>query len=303
MSAVVIENLTKLYGDFKALDSLNLVVEEREIFGFLGPNGSGKSTTINCILGLIRPNAGRIEVCGIDVERKPLEVKKICGYMPERYGLYENLTAMQNLKYFAEFYGGISKDWLYELLELVGLSAVADKKVAEFSRGMKQRLALAQALINDPQVLFLDEPTNGLDPQGIADFRRIIKELQKKGKTIFFSSHILAEVKEVCKTIGIIHRGRLVKSGKISELVNKTKIVLQTEPEISKEMLEKFGKVSYEETTKSFLLEVEKDCRLELSKFLVENRFLVKELHLKEPSLEEVYFSLVGGPNEDLLPR
>ncbi len=282
MHAVEIENLTKFYGDFKALDSVNLTVEEKEVFGFLGPNGSGKSTTINCILGLIKPNAGRIEVCGIDVEKDPLGVRKICGYMPENYGLYTNLTAMQNLKYFAEFYGNISKDWISELLEIVGLSDVADKKVSEFSRGMKQRLALAQALLNDPQVVFLDEPTNGLDPQGIADFRRIIRELQKDGKTIFFSSHILAEVKEVCSSIGIIYKGRIVKTGKISDFNSKITVIVQTEPIISADLLEKFGNVRYDEKNQIFTIEADRDCRLEISKFLFEKGYIVKELHLEE---------------------
>lgn len=282
MHTVEIENLTKFYGDFKALDSINLIVEEKEVFGFLGPNGSGKSTTINCILGLIKPNAGRIEVCGIDVEKNPLEVRKICGYMPENYGLYTNLTAMQNLKYFAEFYGNISKDEIQELLSLVGLSDVADKKVSEFSRGMKQRLALAQALLNDPQVVFLDEPTNGLDPQGIADFRRIIRDLQKDGKTVFFSSHILAEVKEVCSSIGVIYKGRILKSGKISDFNSKITLIVQTEPIASAELFEKFGNVRYDEKNQIFMIETDKDCRLEISKFLFEKGYIVKELHLEE---------------------
>lgn len=293
MYAVYIENLTKLYGEFKAVDSLSLAVEKKEIFGFLGPNGSGKSTTINCILGIAKPTTGKIEVCGIDVEKNPLEVRKICGYLPENYGLYGNLTAMQNLKYFAEFYGNVSKDRIFELLELVGLSDVADKKVSEFSRGMRQRLALAQALLNDPQVVFLDEPTNGLDPAGIADFRRIIKNLQKDGKTIFFSSHILSEVKEVCSSIGIIYKGKLIKSGKISDFNSEFFIEVQTEPRADIELLKRFGEVMYDEGTQNFLIKVEKDCRLEISKHLFEKGYVVKELHLREPSLEEVYFDLL----------
>ncbi|MEM3391424.1 MAG: ABC transporter ATP-binding protein [Archaeoglobaceae archaeon] len=289
MYAVYIENLTKLYGEFKAVDSLSLAVEKKEIFGFLGPNGSGKSTTINCILGIAKPTTGKIEVCGIDVEKNPLEVRKICGYLPENYGLYGNLTAMQNLKYFAEFYGNVSKDRIFELLELVGLGDVADKKVSEFSRGMRQRLALAQALLNDPQVVFLDEPTNGLDPAGI----RIIKNLQKDGKTIFFSSHILSEVKEVCSSIGIIYKGKLIKSGKISDFNSEFFIEVQTEPRADIELLKRFGEVMYDEGTQNFLIKVEKDCRLEISKHLFEKGYVVKELHLREPSLEEVYFDLL----------
>lgn len=293
MSAIEIENLTKIYGRFVALDKLSLYVEEKDIFGFLGPNGAGKSTTINCILGLIKPDEGKIRVSRIDVEENPLEVRKICGYLPENYGFYGNLTAFENLKYFSEFYGGISRDFIEELLALVGLSNASEKKVAEFSRGMKQRLGLAQALLNDPKVIFLDEPTNGLDPQGIADFRNIIKELQRNGKTIFFSSHILPEVKEVCKTVGIIYRGRMLKVGKISELSGSLAIVVQTEPKADESLLKKFGRVGYDEIRDVYVVEVERDCRIELSKSLFENGYIVKELRLREPRLEEVYFSLV----------
>lgn len=293
MNVIEIEGLTKSYDGFVALDKLSLYVEEKDIFGFLGPNGAGKSTTINCILGLIRPNEGKIRVCGIDVEENPLEVKKICGYLPENYGFYGNMTAIENLRYFSEFYGGISKDLIEELLALVGLSNASDKKVAEFSRGMKQRLGLAQALLNDPEVIFLDEPTNGLDPQGIADFRNIIKDLQKNGKTIFFSSHILPEVKEVCRTVGIIYRGKMLKVGRINELSGSLGIVVQTEPKADENLLKKFGRVGYDEIRDVFVVEVERDCRVELSKNLFENGYVVKELHLREPRIEEVYFSLV----------
>ncbi len=297
MTAVVIENLTKYYGNFKALDGINLEVEEREIFGFLGPNGAGKSTTLNIILGLIRPSSGKVLVCGIDVEEKPLEVRKVCGYLPENYGLYGHMTGRQNLHYFAEFYD-FTRDEIRkrteELLELVGLSDAADRKVSEYSRGMRQRLALAQALINDPEVVFLDEPTNGLDPKGAAEFREVIRKLKSDGKTVFFSSHVLAEVKEVCETVGIIHRGKIVAKGRIDELSSGVRIAVQTVPEVDEEILKSFGKVSYDERSGNYIIEAERDCRVELSKLLAERGFLIKELHMMEPSLEEIYFSIVG---------
>ncbi len=295
---ITVENLTKYYGKFKALDGINLNIEENEVFGFLGPNGAGKTTTINIILGLIKPDSGRIEVAGIDVLSDPLKVKKICGYLPENAGFYGNLTARQNLAYFAEFYGmrgDEAREVINDVLELVGLSGAADRKVGEFSRGMRQRLALAQALINDPEVVFLDEPTNGLDPAGAADFRRIVRRLKKDGKTIFFSSHILSEVREVCETIGIIHRGKIVAKGPIRAFDSKLRIVVQTEPKLDESLLKKFGDVSYDERRDAFVVEVEKDCRLEISKLLYGSGYVVKELHLEEPSLEEIYFRLVGG--------
>ncbi len=299
MTAVVIEDLTKYYGKFKALDGINLEIEEKEVFGFLGPNGAGKSTTLNIILGLIRPSSGKVVVCGIDVEEKPLEIRKRCGYLPENYGLYPHMTGRQNLHYFAEFYsmtGDEIRRRVEELLELVRLSDAADRKVAEYSRGMKQRLALAQALINDPEVIFLDEPTNGLDPQGAAEFREIVKKLNSDGKTVFFSSHVLAEVKEVCETIGIIHRGKIVAKGRIDELSSGVKIAVQTIPEPDEEVLKKFGRVSYDERFAggSYIVEAEKDCRIEISKALIESGYVIRELHMMEPSLEEIYMSIVG---------
>lgn len=298
---IEVKNLIKYYGKSKALDGINLRIEENEIFGFLGPNGAGKTTTINLILGLIQPTSGSIRVAGLDVVKNPIEVKRICGYLPENAGFYAHMTARQNLLYFAEFYD-MSRDEaakrVDELLELVGLSDAADKKVGEFSRGMKQRLGLAQALINDPKVVFLDEPTAGLDPAGAAGFRRIIRQLKKDGKTIFFSSHILSEVKGVCETIGIIHRGKIVAKGRIEDFSGKTKIAVQSEPEASEELLRRFGKVSYDEKSDVFVIEADSDCRVDIARSLFENGYIVKELRLVEPSLEEIYFSLVGERNE-----
>jgi ABC-2 type transport system ATP-binding protein len=297
---IEVENLTKYYGNFKALDGISLRIEENEVFGFLGPNGAGKTTTINIILGLIQPSSGSVRVAGIDVAKNPLEVKRICGYLPENAGFYEHMTAKQNLLYFSEFYGIDELEALkivYDTLELVGLGDAADKKVGEFSKGMKQRLGLAQALINDPKVIFLDEPTSGLDPAGSAEFRKIIRELKKEGKTIFFSSHILSEVKEVCETVGVIYRGKIMAKGSIGDFSKKIKIAVQTEPEIDEEILKKFGRVDYDERLAggAYVIETEKDCRLEIAKALFERGLVVKELHLIEPSLEEIYFSIVGG--------
>ncbi|MET1125166.1 MAG: ABC transporter ATP-binding protein, partial [Archaeoglobaceae archaeon] len=159
---------------------------------------------------------------------------------------------------------------------------------------MKQRLGLAQALINDPEVVFLDEPTTGLDPAGAADFRRIIRQLKRDGKTVFFSSHVLSEVKEVCETIGIIHRGKILAKGRIEDFSSKTRIAVQSEPKASEELLKKFGNVSYDEKSDVFVIEADGDRRVEIAKFLFNNGYIVKELHLIEPSLEEIYLSLVG---------
>ncbi len=217
------ENLTKAYDGVKAVDSLDLHVEKGDVFGFLGPNGSGKTTTMGMMIGEIEPTSGKCFINGIDVLRHPLEVKRIIGYMPDGLGFYENLNARQNLKFFSEFYD-IPSDKadkrITELLKYVGLEGV-EKKTEGYSKGMKQRLGLAQALLNDPEVIFMDEPTNGLDPQGVMQVRNIIKDLSSQGKTIFFSSHILEEVRHVCKTVGIISQGKLIAKGSLDDVMHK----------------------------------------------------------------------------------
>ncbi|MDI6867941.1 ABC transporter ATP-binding protein, partial [Methanoculleus sp.] len=214
------ENLTKVYNGKPAVDGLNLEVGTGEIFGFLGPNGAGKSTTILMLTGMIEPTAGRCFVDGIEVAKDPLAVKKIIGYLPEDVGFYGNLTGEQNLDYFARFYGmdaADRKERIADLLRLVHLDGVT-QKAGDYSRGMKQRLGLAQALINDPKVLFLDEPTANLDPEGVREYRDLIKRLAGDGKTVFVSSHILSEVRAVCRTVGLLAAGRLVAQGTIEEV-------------------------------------------------------------------------------------
>lgn len=293
---IKVKDLTKMYGKFKALDRLNLEIEENEVFGFLGPNGAGKTTTINLMMGLLQPTSGKIEIAGIDVVKNPLEVKRICGYLPENVGFYDHMTARQNLLYFSEFYKIPKSEAMKvidELLELVGIADAADRKVGKFSKGMKQRLGLAQALLNDPKVVFLDEPTSGLDPKGSADFRKIVKGLKREGKTIFFSSHILSEVKEVCETVGIISKGRLVTKGSIRDLARDSfMIVVETEPEVDRSILKQFGKVRVEDSR--VIVEADRDCRIEISKLLFQRGYTIKELHLIEPSLEEIYFRIIG---------
>lgn len=287
------EDLTKIYGNFKALDQLDLDIGENEVFGFLGPNGAGKTTTINLLMGMLQPTSGKVTIGGIDVATNPLKVKSICGYLPENVGFYGHLTARQNLSYFLEFYRTDKKNVIGDLLETVGITHAAGRKVEQFSRGMKQRLGLAQALLNDPQVIFLDEPTSGLDPQGAADFRKIIRNLKKEGKTIFFSSHILSEVREVCETVGIISNGKLIAKDSIEEFARSSmSIAVETQPAIDLSVLEPFGEVSLEDSRA--VVDVKEDCRLDISQSLHQNGYLIKELHLMEPSLEKIYLNLVG---------
>ena len=215
MDAIKTDGLTKVYDGIKAVDSVTLSIGKGEVFGFIGPNGAGKTTMIGMMVGMIEPTGGKCLINDIDVARDPLAVKRVTGYLPDGVGFYGNITGRQNLKYFSRFYSmsdAAANQRIGELLTYVGLDKV-EKPVASYSRGMKQRLGLAQALLNDPEVIFMDEPTNGLDPQGVMQFRNVIKDLSAAGKTVFFSSHILDEVKHVCNTIGIISKGQLMAYG------------------------------------------------------------------------------------------
>lgn len=216
MRLIEFKNLTKTYGGINAVDNLSLFIEKGEIYGLLGPNGAGKSTTILMLCGLIQPTSGECLINGVEVSKNPIDVKRNIGYMPEDVGFYPTLTAEQNLDFFGRLYGipaeereAVDK----RLLELVGLGNVT-KKVGGFSKGMRQRLGIAKTLINDPDVIILDEPTANLDPQGVADYRKIIKHISGSGKTVLVSSHILSEVSKVCTKIGIMHKGRMVHEGR-----------------------------------------------------------------------------------------
>ena len=215
-------NLTKRYGDFTAVNKINFEVRRGEVFGLLGHNGAGKTTTINLLVGLIQPTNGRAYVCGHDVVEEPLEARRRIGLLPDNSGNYLHLTAWQNLEFFAELADVplyIRNKRLTNLLEIVGLSKWRDVKVEVFSKGMKQRLGLAQCLVRDPEVLFFDEPTLGIDPEGVREIRELIHRLSKEdGKAILICSHLLHEVSRVCDRIAIMRWGRIVAMGTIAEL-------------------------------------------------------------------------------------
>ena len=216
----------------KALDNLSFKVEKGQIFGFLGPNGAGKTTTIKCITGILRSDSGTILIDGKNIEQNDFENKNKIGFLPEQVGLYGNLTPIQTLKYYGGFYS-LSDSTIEErgknLLELLGLNNSLGKTVDEFSLGMRKRLALATALLHEPEILVLDEPTSGLDPRGVKALRTLLLDLNKKGLTIMLSSHILSEVQEICTDVGIINNGKMVRQESISKIikaVEKTAIKL-----------------------------------------------------------------------------
>ncbi|MDZ7700339.1 MAG: ABC transporter ATP-binding protein [Deltaproteobacteria bacterium] len=215
-------DLTKTYGPYRAVSGLNIRVEAGEVFGFLGPNGAGKTTTLLMLLGLTRPSKGSASVCGLDPSRSPREIKKRVGYLPENVGFYGDMTAIESLQYVAAL-NGIPKETAHErmeeLLQLVGLETDPRKRTGAFSRGMKQRLGVAEVLIKDPDVLFLDEPTLGLDPEGAIQLIDLIQSLnQNRGMTVLLSSHNLYQVQRISNRVGIMIDGSLVADGSIESL-------------------------------------------------------------------------------------
>jgi len=221
---IAVQSLTKVYGSRTALDAVSFEVPKGEIFGFVGPNGAGKTTTLRILAALLEPTAGRAFVDGADVIQHPDLVHDRLGYMPDFFGVYDQLTATEYLDFYAACYRiprARRKKIAADLLELVGLADRRDQSVDTLSRGLKQRLCLARALVHDPAVLLLDEPASGLDPRARVEMREILKELQRMGKTIVISSHILPELTELCTMVGIIDQGRMRATGPVQDVIRQ----------------------------------------------------------------------------------
>lgn len=219
-----IEGLTKSYKNYHALDGLNLEVEEGALYGFVGPNGAGKTTTIKIITGLLFPDDGQVLIHGVNAFKDRDILKEQIGYVPDFFGVYDNLKVCEYMEFFAScygIYGLMARKRCQTLLEQVGLEDKLHFYVDGLSRGMKQRLCLARALIHNPAILIMDEPTSGLDPRTRYEFKEIIKELREQGKTILISSHILSELSELCSDIGIIEQGKMVISGHIQDIMSR----------------------------------------------------------------------------------
>jgi ABC-2 type transport system ATP-binding protein len=219
-------DLTKKYGDFVALDSLDLKLERGDLFGFIGPNGAGKTTTIRILATLLAPTWGEAYVCGYSVHTHPREIRRAIGYMPDVFGVYDDMQVGEYLEFFAAAYriaGPARRRVAERSLELVDLGSKRDELVTSLSRGMTQRLGLARVLLHDPEVLLLDEPASGLDPRARIDMRNLLKRLQGMGKTILVSSHILPELADICNRVGIIEYGKLLACGGVQELLAKVR--------------------------------------------------------------------------------
>lgn len=294
-SAIFVKNLTKFYDGCKAVDDVSFSVKKGEIFGFLGPNGAGKTTTIKAILGLIHANSGEIRINGFDVKRDEKEAKKFVGYLPEKVSFYDNLTALQNLYFYAET-KGVSREECKVLLEEFGLGDVANKKVGGFSKGMVQRLGMARAVLGSPSILILDEPSGGLDPRGVVLVRNKILELNHGGATVFLSSHILSEVQAVCSRVAIINKGVLVAKDTVSRLGSrlnmKPRIIIELE-KVSDEILEMVGKIrgvdGVEVRGKTIEVVCDARTKAEVILTIAKNKGNILNLQTREPSLEEVF--------------
>lgn len=225
MSTIIeIQGLSKQYGTLTALNDLNLTVEEGAVVGFIGPNGAGKTTTMRILTTLLQPTKGRAWVAGYSVSDQPRDVRRVVGYMPDFFGVYEDMMVWEYLDFFAACYDipqAARNGMVEDLLALVDLGHKKEEYVDNLSRGMKQRLCLARTLAHDPQVLILDEPASGLDPRARIEMRELLRELKRMGKTIFFSSHILSEVADVCTSIAVLEAGRLVAFGDLVEMKKK----------------------------------------------------------------------------------
>ncbi|MDY6827054.1 MAG: ABC transporter ATP-binding protein [Bacillota bacterium] len=302
------ENLTKRYGDLTAVDSLNLKVKEGAIFGLLGPNGAGKTTTILMLLGLTEPSSGRALVSGYDATRNPLQVKAITGYLPDNVGFYQDMTGRENLRYTASlngFKGSLAEEKIEQALVKVGLREKADKKVGEYSRGMKQRLGIADVLVKEPQLIIMDEPTLAIDPKGVQEILGIIKDLAKKdGKTILISSHLLHQIQEVCDEVGIFVKGKLIAVGPIAalgeQLIKDKSLEIELSAYPNGEMLlnviRKFDEISsVDHEGDMLILECREDIRDRLSKSLLENNFSIRHLSLRGISLDSIYRQYFQG--------
>ena len=222
---IVLTDLTKKYGNFTAVDHISLSICKGEIFGLLGPNGAGKSTTILMMLGLTEPTSGKVEICGIDSTTNPIEVKRKIGYLPEDLGFYDDMTGLENLIYTALLNGFSRKEAeekAKELMRRVGLAEQVNKKTGKYSRGMRQRLGLADVLIKNPEIIILDEPTSGIDPAGIQEFIELIRWLSKEeGLTVLFSSHHLDQAQKVCDRVGLFSNGKILALIDMAELKEK----------------------------------------------------------------------------------
>jgi ABC-2 type transport system ATP-binding protein len=294
------EGLVKAYGHFRAVDGLDLHLDEGEVFGFLGPNGSGKSTTILMLLGLTEPTAGRMQVCGHNPTRDPLSVKRQVGYLPESVGFYGDLSGADNLRYTAELNNmrrARANERIDTLMEMVGLGEARAQQVAQYSRGMKQRLGLADVLLKEPRLVILDDPTLGLDPSGIQWLLGMIEEMSTQGIAVFLSSHQLQEVQRVCHRVGIMSHGKMVLEGTVADLTTQDdesgyRLILEVGgavDAVEPALRALPGVRRVERSGRSFEIEGDTDLRAQAAAAVLEHGGDLLEIRAVNSTLEDIY--------------
>ncbi len=296
--SIQVEQLTKVYDAQKALDSISFSVKPGEILGFLGPNGAGKSTTMKILTGYIPQSSGKASVCGFDVAEQSIDVRRHIGYLPELNPLYTDMYIKEYLLFAAELQGVKShaQKKVDEMIERVGLIPERSKKIGQLSKGFKQRVGLAQAMIHNPKVLILDEPTTGLDPNQVVEIRALIKEIGKD-KTVILSTHIMQEVESMCNRVVIINKGRIVADdviGKLKQgLSGDMQITIELKQQISADLLKKIqGVKEVKQQGKKYLLRCEGDLREQISVAAASNGWILLSMSAEGESLEKVFQNL-----------
>ncbi|MBQ7775312.1 MAG: ABC transporter ATP-binding protein [Lachnospiraceae bacterium] len=302
-----IKDLTKNYGSFTAVNHLTLHIPEGELFGFVGPNGAGKTTTIRIVCGLLPASGGSVEIGGTTAAVGSKEMKRLIGYVPDFFGVYDNLKVREYMDLYGSMYSMNSRDIAKltdDLLELVNLTDKKEFYVDTLSRGMKQRLCVARALLHNPKLLILDEPSSGLDPRARVEMKELLKNLHSMGKTIVISSHILSELSEMCSSIGIMNRGQLVASGKIEDIMqqlsggNRIHIRIEAHMEAAVRMMKEQAGVTVESVRENELIisyggTDEEICGL--IGYLIQNKVLLTGFYKEEGNLESLFMQLTGG--------
>lgn len=301
LMSITVKNLTKIYGEQKAVSDISFTIKQGEIVGFLGPNGAGKSTTMKMITGYLEPTAGDIDVSSVDVKKNPLEAKKKIGYLPESNALYYDMYVREYLGFIADVHKlKNKKQRIEEVVRLTGLMSESKKRVGQLSKGYKQRVGLAAALLHHPEVLILDEPTSGLDPNQIIEIRNVIKE-QDRNKLVLFSSHILQEVEAICDRVIIINKGKIVADDKLSNLQQRSTsavVRVQFKEALEAEWLKRLPAVQSLNKVDTHTWTIETNnpdtVRNELKKLERENNLDIVSLQSENQSLEEVFRSLTN---------
>ena len=304
---IAASNLTKFYGDFKALDSVSFGVGKGWIYGYLGPNGAGKTTTIRTMLGLLRPDQGEVQIDGVNPSKDPVHALQSVGYAPELPTLQTFFTGEQLMDFTGKMFGlaeRARKERTKQLIDLVGLKEWGDKKIGKYSKGMVQRLSVALALVNDPLVLIMDEPTIGMDPEATAHFRNLFTTLSEQGKTVFISSHLLDEVQRICTHVGVINKGRMVFTGPMTQVLETftQQWVIEAELEkVTKTIISALKKLDYVEDVKvegnklRIELKEKKDLRGEISSEIFRSKGVILSLNLHKITLEDAYLQALKG--------